>query len=185
MLRKARQIAGTSGVNEHGAWKQKHNHELDETLAKSLKGLFSGLSILDLGCGWQKLYVRYLNADGYDGNPHTLDGDVLDISQPFDLGKKYDVVMCLEVLEHIPAEHEQTTLNNICKHTKTYVVISWARPNQKSKGHVNCKPQEYVIEQMTQRGFRLLWAISDRLRQQCTLSWFRNNLLVFRIGQAK
>jgi hypothetical protein len=168
---------------DHGIWRQKHNHSFDENLAESLRLLFPDASFLDLGCGWAKLYARHLGADGYDGNVHTLNGDVLDLSKPFDLGKKYDVVMCLEVIEHIPAKFEKIVLDNICKHAKSHLVISWARPGQKGRGHVNCRSREYVIEQFEQRGFELLWAISDRLRTQCILSWFRNNLLVFRMSQ--
>lgn len=166
-------------MDHHGIWRDTGDQHFDEGLAEALKSTFSGKSIVDFGCGWQKKYARYLEADGYDGNPNTLDGSVLDISQPFDLGKKYEVVLCLEVIEHIPQEFESTVLQNICNHSSGFVVISWARPGQGGRHHVNCRPQSYVCEQMERHGFVLLATITDGLRKESRLSWFKKNLLTF------
>ena len=39
-----------------------------------------------------------------------------DISQNFDLNKKYDLVQCLEVAEHLAEKDSDTLVNNIVKH---------------------------------------------------------------------
>ena len=39
-------------------------------------------------------------------------------------------VMSLEVGEHIPADYEAIFLDNLARHAKEGVLLSWARPNQ-------------------------------------------------------
>ena len=74
-------------------------------------------SVLDVGCGrglwlavWTQLGVRdVLGLDGDYLQPDRLaippaSFRSLDISQPFDLGRKWALVQCLEVAEHIPPD---------------------------------------------------------------------------------
>jgi len=62
------------------------------------------------------------------------------------LSKKYDFAICFEVAEHIPKQFETTYLNNLIKHCKKGIVISWAIVGQKGIGHVNCQNNDYVKE---------------------------------------
>jgi len=43
----------------------------------------------------------------------------------------------LEVLEHIPAAHEHTALDNVARVAREGVVLSWATPGQEGFHHVN------------------------------------------------
>lgn len=166
----------------NGTWVTERPHKFDVRLAETLKREFEGLSVVDFGCGWQKLYARHIGSDGYDGNPNTLDGDVLDISQPFDLKRTWDVVMCLEVLEHIPKMFEETTLDNLVCHSTDRIVISWAGLDQKGRGHVNCQSEQYVIDRMNDRGCHVLPQQTRVIRQGSSFDWFRRNILVFQRG---
>jgi len=166
-------------MDHRGIWTDKPEQYFDKTLAEAIKNTYPKETILDLGCGWTKKYAKYLNADGYDGNPNTLDGTILDISQPFTLPKTYSLVICLEVIEHIPQQYEQTVLNNITKHTTNHIILSWAQPNQPGRNHVNCKPQHYVTSQMQQRGYTLHNQHTKHLKNQSTLPWFKNNIQAY------
>lgn len=165
-------------------------HSVDPPLSLILvKGLSKITSAVDFGCG-TGYYAEQLNragivCDAYDGNPNTPKltgglGKVLDLSEKMDLGKKYDAVLCLEVGEHIPAEFEQVFLDNICNHADKILILSWATPEQPGTGHVNCRPHSYIIDQVTQRGFTYHKEWSDYIRSYASLSWLKNNLLMFK-----
>ena len=53
--------------------------------------------------------------------------------------------------------------------------MSWAIPGQGGFGHVNCQPNEYIIEQVEGRGWAYNAAESEHLRGHCSgCSWFQN-----------
>ena len=57
---------------------------------------------------------RY-DIDGYDGNPYAP-CNLVDLSEPVILDKKYDWIISFEVGEHIPKKYEDVFI-------KTYIVI--------------------------------------------------------------
>lgn len=66
--------------------------------------------------------------------------------QLLDLQGKFDLVMCLEVAEHIPklAAHN-ALLATLAKSTGQILMFSAAQPGQEGTGHVNLQPQSYWI----------------------------------------
>lgn len=162
---------------------------VDEPLAAALVSYYRKRpgSIVDLGCGngW---YVRYLrdagfDVAGYDANPHTsqMSGGVChlaDLSKTVWLGV-WDYALSLEVGEHIQPEREQTFIDNIHYHNLCGAVVSWAVPGQTGIGHVNERPNEYIISEFTRRGYEYNAAESARLREAASLPWFRNTIMVF------
>ena len=86
-------------------------------------------SILEIGCGGGVVNA-VLNALGY--NATTLDinsnlhpqyvGDISE--QDFSMNEAFDLVLCAEVLEHIPFEKFDICINNIYEITKSYAVIT-------------------------------------------------------------
>jgi len=49
---------------------------------------------------------------------------------------KYELVMCIEVLEHIPAEHHPHLVNALSKLTSKWIFFSAASPKQPGEGHI-------------------------------------------------
>lgn len=162
-------------------------HVFDEELCSAIISTFHVDTAVDIGCGDGR-YTFALNADGilcdgYDGNPMTpeITGDrcaVKDFSDPVDIGQ-YDLVLCLEVGEHIPVKYEQTFLDNICGASQEYICLSWAIEGQDGTGHVNCRNNGYIINEMQRRGFDIDWEHTEYLREKSTLSWFKNTVMVF------
>jgi len=180
-------------INENGFWENPtgEGHAYDKHLAAAIIKLFKKNqfnSVLDLGCGMGE-YSHLLQAynykvHAYDGNPNTPQltcglAQVADLSQPFNSGHQVDVVMSLEVGEHIPAEFEQTFLDNLVVSKPKMVILSWAVPGQVGDGHVNCQPNSYIEAQMKLRGYAINNAISMQLRSRSSLWWFKNTIMVF------
>ena len=109
----------------------------------------------------------------------------MDLSEPFDLNKKFDVVMSLEVAEHLPKKYEEIYVDNLIKHTNGWLIISWAVPGQGGKGHFNEQPGEYVLKLFEDKGFSHRDEYSQYLRNSITsLPWFKNTIFVFSKDEA-
>jgi SAM-dependent methyltransferase len=165
-------------------------HSFDESLASGLVEFFNkvkAFSIIDFGCGSGR-YVKALRkagffAQGVDGNPKTPEFQehcfVRDLTHPF-VGHS-DWVLCLEVGEHIPKEHEQNFLDNLNASIERGIVLSWYPDDDGAgTGHVNPRPNSYVKERMAERGFKSDDEAQERLRKYGSLWWWAKSLMVFR-----
>jgi len=103
----------------------------------------------------------------------------LDLTLPQYWLPRYDWVLSTEVLEHIPAEYESLVLDNIDRAAGRGVVLSWAVPGQRGFHHVNNRALVYVNQTMVNRGFVFDLKASLTLRENATLTYFRNNIMVF------
>jgi len=183
-------------ITEEGYWKGidvVEHHYFDEKVFNSILSFCTKYSIqnaIDLGCG-KGDYVKSLNQNnistiGYDGNPDTFtitDGlcNVLELQKPFFFIEKYDLVLSLEVGEHIPKQFENIYIDNITSLVghKKFLIISWAVPNQGGHGHVNCKSNTEIIEQLQKRNFEFNSDETQKLRKNTDLFWFKDTLMVF------
>ena len=102
-----------------------------------------------------------------------------DLSIPIVFEDKFDVVVSLELGEHIPAEYETVLFQNIIRHAKQGVLLTWAVPGQPGHHHVNNHPNEYVIKRMEEFGFTYDQAASGQLRAAAKYDWFRNTCMMF------
>ena len=181
-------------INKLGFWEttDQTGHIHDRSISAALCNYLAdkqAKTVVDFGCGMGD-YAKAFKSDGYkveayDGNPNTKTlsggiGEVLDLSKAFYLGKKFDVVISLEVGEHIPAEFEDQFIDNITNHAKKHLVISWAIEGQGGSGHVNCKNNNYIIAQIENRGFKHNAKDSQTIRNAATnASWFSYTIMVF------
>lgn len=164
-------------------------HKFDPGLSSALiEFLEDQTEIVDFGCGnadySRALLEKGKKLDCFDGNPNTPEmtgglGKVLDLSQDFDLGKKYECVISLEVGEHIPKEREHVFLNNLDKHCGHCIILSWALPGQGGDGHFNEQPNEYIIKEMEKRNYNHWKEASDYFRSSVSLWWFKKTIMVF------
>jgi 2-polyprenyl-3-methyl-5-hydroxy-6-metoxy-1,4-benzoquinol methylase len=176
-----------------GCWssvKEVRSHIFDESLCGAISSISKDnlKTVVDIGCGNGR-YTMYLNENGFDcigfdGSPLTPEITnnlcaIKDFSYPVNVGK-YDLVLCLEVGEHIPVEYEQIFIDNICRAAKKDVILSWALIGQGGEGHVNCRNNEYIITEMLLRGFNLDINKSNYLRERSTLDWFRGTIMYFK-----
>jgi hypothetical protein len=180
-------------INERGYWENLtgKGHLFDDKLANAILDLLKEKqisSLVDFGCGLAD-YVKVFKENNiyckaYDGNPNTETltgglGSVLDLSQEIDLNETFDCVLSLEVGEHIPKDYEQIFINNLCKHSKKYIILSWAVLGQGGDGHVNCQNNDYIINEMFNRNYTLNLEYTNSLREKINLFWFKDTLMVF------
>lgn len=141
-----------------------------------------------MGCGIGSLVAhadqRHLDAWGIEPNDM---GELfqapgrqihMDISVPIDLGV-YDMVICLEVIEHIPSADEDVVLDNLARHCNKVLWFSGAIPDQGGIGHVNERPHLYWINKLCELGFYLEETESRIVRGLCNLPSIRKNSCVF------
>lgn len=180
-------------IRENGSWdgdttsKHYHDHTLSQCLIDIL--LDNDIkTVLELGCGrgdYAKKIIEYnILCDCYDGHPNTKEMthgicDTVDLSKPVFFDKTYDCVISLEVGEHIPQSCEDNFITNIVKHSHNLIIISWAIPGQPGDGHINCKTNDYIIDRIEKENFYFNRTVTQKLRRQSSLWWFKNTLMFF------
>jgi len=183
---------------EKGYWQSKDpGHMTSKDLQKLLVDFCKNnaiKSLVDFGCG-DASYIRSIryNVQGieiikaFDGNPNVNFisgglGQQQDLTEPFELDHKFDLVLSLEVAEHIPKKYESIYVDNLVKHCKKHLIMSWAIVGQSGAGHVNCQNNDYVIELFTKLGFSYQKQESLMMRQLIVGNclYFRNTIMYFK-----
>ena len=172
-------------IDDSGIWDGEVDQQYDAYLSGALNTFLRGNTVADFGCGWQGFYTESLkdsgiNAVGFDGNPCTkLPLLIADLSRPLIINP-VDWVICLEVGEHIPKERENALIHNCVSNSRKGVIISWAIPGQKGRGHVNCRPNDYIREKFALFNYKSDPKKAYDLRRASELPWFKNTIMVFR-----
>jgi len=141
--------------------------EWSDDLARQMAEGFGVKTALDVGCGAGLTLDRFINHGincwGLEGNPRVLDGPcrskerlfVVDFHKQWvKLPIQFDLVWCVEVLEHIPPLHEENVVQTIVRNARNVVFVSAGQPGQVGYFHVNCKPRAYWIERFQSAGLK-------------------------------
>jgi hypothetical protein len=181
-------------ISPTGVWDtdDRNTYEFDRPLADAIVKFMKDHGVLvavDFGCGGGHYTDRIdesgILCTGYDGNPNAGKFSVrckggIDLSTGIDVGGA-DCVLSLEVGEHIPKDHEHIYLDNLAVNAERYVIMSWFPTPGHGIGHVNEHTNEWVIDQMSKRGFEYMAGDTQILRDASTLWWFKESLMVFKI----
>jgi tryptophanyl-tRNA synthetase len=164
--------AQSSKTSQSGGWcssisgLNSSEHAFDKPLAETLSSYLKSKTVASFGDGpgaYKKLItdLNQVNCyDAYDGAPYveiTTENSVkfLDLSLPiYHLPQTYDWIVSLEVAEHIPAEFESVYLDNLVRHAKEGIILSWAKLGQGGYSHVNNRDIEYIKHQLSIRKFK-------------------------------
>ena len=149
-------------------------------------------SVLDLGCG-TGTWLRVLSSGGrrevfgvegeaYPRHDLKIDPDLVltaDLGQTIDLHRRFDLVVCVEVAEHIDAACADTVVANCVRHADL-VLFSAALPGQQGIHHVNEQPPEYWAERFARHGYTVLDVIRSRIWDDPQIPvWYRQNILLY------
>jgi SAM-dependent methyltransferase len=147
--------------------------------------------ILDIGCGegtWLEAAIDagvhdIMGVDGANVSQANLRFPLesfrcLDISDSFDLKRKFDLVLCLEVAEHLEEKKADVLVSNLVRHGDV-ILFSAACPHQYGQHHVNCQWPEYWQKMFNRYGYRCSdsqrWVIWNEAQIE---PWYRQNLFL-------
>ena len=172
------------------------NNELTRQSADIIIGhltrMFQIDSVLDVGCGVGFFCEAFLKSGIIDVT--GVDGDYLNrqqlvfpaesfypanLAEPLDLRRKFDLVVCLEVVEHLPASAASTAIASLCRHGDL-ILFSAATPQQGGQGHVNEQWIPYWSKHFGEHGFQPFDLVRPHiLNDQRVQQWYRHNSLVY------
>jgi len=179
------------GIYSESFQQRKNAEHKSKPIHRGTKGLIRAIlaiipkheSIIDLGAGSGR-HVRLLTSEGYhcmgiDGTPNVCqitEGWVeqRDLLYPLrDVGT-WDWGLFYDVGEHVPREHEEKLIDNICSVPRKGLIISWGFPHERGRGHVNCRTQVHVACEFARRGF---WADDELTQRARDASGFRQHYI--------
>ena len=181
------------GINEDYSALQKVMLDYSDWVVSSALKILPRLalehkSIVDFGCGrgdWLRA-AKQLGASAVLGlDTFSLEGFASDIpveyvnlTEDIALPFRYDVAMCLEVAEHLPASAAKTLVGSLVR-ASPVVLFSAAIPGQGGIHHLNEQPPQYWFELFQTHGYVCLDFRDDIWLDNEIEPWYRMNVLVF------
>jgi GT2 family glycosyltransferase len=120
-------------------------------------------TVLDAGCALgflvEELRNRGVAAYGVDISSYAIahvDPSIRpycwagSVTEPFP--QRYDLIVCIEVLEHMMDDESRAAIENLCRHSDN-VLFSSTPSDTEEVTHFNVQPQEYWAEQFALHGF--------------------------------
>jgi SAM-dependent methyltransferase len=149
-------------------------------------------SVADVGCGrgaWLSVFSRlgvgrFL---GIDGPYVDLDSLAIpresflahDLTMPLTVDGRFDLVVSLEVAEHLPAESARSFVELLTR-LGPVVLFSAAVPGQGGTDHVNEQWPEYWAAMFAEHSYRVIDAVRPRVWNDPRVEpWYAQNLLLF------
>ncbi|MBC7800223.1 MAG: methyltransferase domain-containing protein [Gemmatimonadaceae bacterium] len=149
-------------------------------------------SVVDIGCGvgtWLGVFrehgvTRTLGLDGdyVERRALRIDADdfnATDLSLPFSVPGRFDLAVCLEVAEHLPAARAAALVRTLVG-AAPFVLFSAAIPGQGGTHHINEQWQDYWRHLFESEGYRAV----DLIRPQIwgfpdVEPWYQQNSILF------
>jgi SAM-dependent methyltransferase len=143
--------------------RNEHWLEFFDRIAESIVREFHPSSVLDAGCAMgflvEGLCKRGVEASGIDVSEYAISQvhesvaehcRVASLAEP--LPGRYDLVTCIEVLEHIPPEQADTAIANLCA-ASDRLLISTSPTDFAEPTHLNVQPPEFWSAAFAREGF--------------------------------
>ena len=161
---------------------------------------FRPKSVVDFGAANGFYLVPFYEAGcrvcGVEGTAHWLDPmarrigrencAIVDLRKLIDLGRKFELALCIEVLEHLEEGCAEMAVKNIVRHGKTLFVTASSR-----KGgfrHLNPQSKSYWVNLFGRNGAVFQKVLTDELQASFAvrseverLRWLREDLMIFEI----
>lgn len=137
---------------------------------KTLETVFPGAEIFGVDHPDAPASEMFIAPDSFSGR---------DLSAPIDLARQFDLVISLEVAEHIDPAKADIFVDTLTRHGDR-ILFSAATPRQGGTGHVNEQWPSYWAEKFADRGFKrvdiirpLIWDEDD------VASWYKQNMILY------
>jgi len=170
-----------------------------------IEEIFKPREIIDIGCANGYL-LEYFNKKGikefaglegaeaaFKYMPQEVRGKAfkIDLSKDVDIlrDKKFYLVNCTEIGEHIPSKYEDIFLKNIERFVDKYLVLSWANTWEDWLGfdkqkHVNPRSKRYVKNKLKKMGLCYNKLLTENLikslkKKKNVFDHWAKNIMVF------
>jgi len=149
-------------------------------------------SIVDIGCAtgaWLSVFAnlgaeKILGVDGdYVNTNHLKIPEsvflVHNLEQPLELTQEFDLVLSLEVAEHISAKNAESFVNTLTN-LGPAILFSAALPYQPGDTHINCQWPDYWATFFYKKGYVLFDCLRMKFWQNENVDWwYSQNMLLF------
>jgi hypothetical protein len=149
-------------------------------------------SIVDFGCGlgnWLKVAAERGITDSLGLEGEWVDKDDVhipkerfrhvDLAKPINLHRQFDLAICLEVAEHLPAGCADNLIDSITG-AAPLVLFSAAIPWQGGAGHINEQWQDYWVGLFAKRNFAVVDSVRPAVWNDPRVSWWlQQNVILF------
>lgn len=164
-------------------------------IAPIILRMFSCQSVIDIGCGaghWVNVF-RKLGVPQVQGIDHPSIKEIVlpeiadkilfhDLTTPLEVNPRFDLAICLEVAEHLPASSEEAILTTLSK-ASDIICFSAAIPGQAKttyKWHVNEQWQSYWANLLKARGYSVFDPIRPEIWGNSSIPvWYKQNILLY------
>ncbi|MGC1307608.1 MAG: class I SAM-dependent methyltransferase [Phormidesmis sp.] len=150
-------------------------------------------SVVDIGCGlaqWLKVFKDYGVQEilGVDGFHVPSDKIQIDLNEFIkcdlrylsfsEIGKRFDLLLCLEVAEHLEPEYAERFVENLVL-LSDHIVFSAAVPNQTGENHVNEQYAHYWVEIFARYNYCFLDPFREKLWAMDSVNWwYKQNMFL-------
>ena len=171
---------------------QYHNTKSPEIILPFVLNLLQPGSILDVGCGtgtWLKVAKKLgvKSVTGVDGI--HVDKKMLGIQEnefvlhnltlPLELKSKFDLVICLEVAEHLPENAADNLIQSLISHSDI-VLFSAGVPGQGGQAHINEQWPQYWQTKFHRHGFLVYDILREVFWEESNAQWwYKQNMFVY------
>ena len=187
-------------TDEVYVWHKKYAEEYELSTGEKLFKSYKPESVVDFGCGIGSYLLaadvcRVRTIQGYEiggeyakkytnSRLHDSIDFNIDITKPLTDPKVYDMVLCVEVAEHVEPSGSKILVRNLSEHTSIYglCVFTAAPPGQEGHQHINCRPKKEWEEMFNMYGMEK----SEKDTEKVSKLWDKapdyvlNNLAVYR-----
>lgn len=149
-------------------------------------------SVLDVGCGtgsWLSVFKELGTEEVFGIDGDYVDVDMLhipqqnfmsyDLTSSLNLHKQFDLVISLEVGEHLPSSHAKAFVQSLVRHS-SLVLFSAAIPYQGGKNHINEQWPDYWARLFMDEGYVAIDCIRKRIWDDPQVQWwYAQNMILY------
>ncbi len=168
-----------------------HNLDAPREIVPFLIDKFHPQSVVDVGCGNGTFLSVFLENGikdilGLDGgwvnrSELYIDGAFFlekDLEKDLSINRKFDMVLCLEVAEHLSGDVADNFINNLTN-LGDIIIFSAAIINQGGQNHINEQPFDYWIEKFSKRDFVFYDIFRRRFWNNTKVNWwYKQNMFL-------
>jgi SAM-dependent methyltransferase len=149
-------------------------------------------NVIDVGCGtgeWLSTFQSHgvdeilgIDGDWLDKDQLKIPADrflAADLTKSIEVKGVFDLVISLEVAEHLPPQTGQTFIKSLTN-LGSVILFSAAIPHQNGTGHVNERWPDYWADLFFKEGYVAIDCLRDRVwLNENVKYWYAQNMLIY------